>query len=69
MTKFLSFEIGKDFIYYCRTFNTSNDFYRSTTFITGLDINIAYMDVGKGCELGAEALNTLFNRCAQDIAI
>jgi len=26
------------------------------------------MDVGKGCELGAEALKTRFSRCAQVIA-
>ncbi len=33
-----------------------------------LDVNIAYMDVGKGRELGAEALKTRFSRCAQVIA-
>ncbi len=33
-----------------------------------LDVNIAYIYVGKGRELGAEALKTHFSRCAHVIA-
>jgi len=41
----------------------------ATALVTGLDIDLAYRDVGEGRELGAEALNTRLRRCAQVIAM
>ena len=36
--------------------------------VAGLDVDVAYRDVGQGREQDAEALNTRFKRCAQVMA-
>jgi len=47
-----------------RVFDTRDHFDATTTLGAGLDINLAYIDVGKGREQDAEALNTRFRRWA-----
>ena len=42
--------------------DTGDDFDGAAALVAGFDIDLAYMDVGKGREQDAEALKTRFKR-------
>ena len=46
----------------------SGDLHWPLAFLTDLDVDMAYRDVGQGREQDAEALNTRFSLCCQVIA-
>jgi hypothetical protein len=68
MGSVFALEMGKDLLDDQRIFDAGDDLDAAAAAVAGLDVDVAYKDVGQGREQDAEALKTRFRRCAQVIA-